>query len=104
MNAAAPRRPSRNPTLLACSATFLAASVMHVVVWWQYRADPFSTTYVADALSYHRWALRLIEGGLSAEFVAVDLREALDHLGEIVGAVVTDDLRNKIFDEFCIGK
>jgi len=45
-----------------------------------------------------------IEGKMSAEFVAVDLREALDSLGEIVGAVVTDDLLNRIFDEFCIGK
>ena len=41
---------------------------------------------------------------MSAEFVAVDLREALDHLGEIVGAVVTDDLLDRIFSEFCIGK
>jgi tRNA modification GTPase len=44
------------------------------------------------------------EDGLSAEFVAIDLREALDALGEIVGAVVTDDLLDKIFSEFCIGK
>jgi tRNA modification GTPase len=42
--------------------------------------------------------------GLSLEFVAVDLREALDNLGEIVGAVVTDDLLDRIFGEFCIGK
>ena len=45
-----------------------------------------------------------LEKDLSAEFVAIDLREALVHLGEIVGEVVTDDLLNKIFDEFCIGK
>jgi tRNA modification GTPase len=49
-------------------------------------------------------AAEAIEAELSAEFIAVDLREALDHLGEIVGAVVTDELLNKIFDEFCIGK
>jgi tetratricopeptide (TPR) repeat protein len=67
VNRAVPPRPSKNPTLLACSAAFLAAAVAHVVAWWQYRADPFSTTYVADALSYHRWALRLIENGLAAE-------------------------------------
>jgi tRNA modification GTPase len=41
---------------------------------------------------------------LSAEFVAVDLRDALDGLGEIVGAVATDDLLDRIFNEFCIGK
>ena len=49
-------------------------------------------------------ASKAIESEFSAEFIAVDLREALDHLGEIVGAVVTDQLLNKIFDEFCIGK
>lgn len=49
-------------------------------------------------------AAQALEKDLSAEFVAVDLREALDHLGEIVGAVVTDDLLDKIFNEFCIGK
>lgn len=38
------------------------------------------------------------------EFVALSLREALNHLGEIVGAVHTDDLLDKIFSKFCIGK
>jgi tetratricopeptide (TPR) repeat protein len=46
---------------------FLAAAVVHVVVWWQYRVDPFSTTYVADALSYDRWAARIAENGLGPE-------------------------------------
>jgi tRNA modification GTPase len=57
-----------------------------------------------DAREFLAMAATAIEKELSAEFIAVDLREALDHLGEIVGAVVTDDLLNKIFDEFCIGK
>jgi tRNA modification GTPase len=41
---------------------------------------------------------------LSGEFVAVDLREALEWLGEIVGLNYTEDLLDKIFSEFCIGK
>ena len=45
-----------------------------------------------------------IEKKMSLEFVAVDLREALDDLGEIIGTVVTDDLLDRIFSEFCIGK
>lgn len=49
-------------------------------------------------------AAEALENKLSLEFVAVDLRETLDGLGEIVGAVVTDDLLDRIFDEFCIGK
>jgi len=38
------------------------------------------------------------------ELVAVEMRDALDRLGEIVGTVTTDDILNRIFSEFCIGK
>jgi len=41
---------------------------------------------------------------LSGEFVAVDLRSALDQLGEIVGETTTEEILNKIFSTFCIGK
>jgi tRNA modification GTPase len=41
---------------------------------------------------------------LSTEFIAVDLRHALDALGEIIGVVTTDDVLDKIFKDFCIGK
>jgi tRNA modification GTPase len=41
---------------------------------------------------------------LSGEFIALDLREALEWLGEIVGLNYTEDLLDKIFSEFCIGK
>lgn len=40
----------------------------------------------------------------SNELVAVDLRAALDCLGEITGVVTTDDILNDIFSKFCIGK
>jgi len=38
------------------------------------------------------------------ELLAVELRSALDQLGEMVGAVYTDDLLDRIFSRFCIGK
>lgn len=38
------------------------------------------------------------------EMLALELRGALDHLGEMVGAVYTDDLLDRIFSRFCIGK
>ena len=38
------------------------------------------------------------------ELAAVDAREALGALGEIVGAVTTDDILHTIFSKFCIGK
>ena len=41
---------------------------------------------------------------LSYEFVASDVRRALDHLGALVGEVVTDDVLELVFNKFCIGK
>lgn len=38
------------------------------------------------------------------ELIAVELRASLDHLGAITGAVYTDDLLDRIFSKFCIGK
>lgn len=38
------------------------------------------------------------------EIIALELRDSLDKLGEIVGAVTTEDILNKIFSDFCIGK
>jgi tRNA modification GTPase len=38
------------------------------------------------------------------EILAVELRSALEELGELVGAVYTDDLLERIFSRFCIGK
>ncbi|MEE9225238.1 MAG: tRNA uridine-5-carboxymethylaminomethyl(34) synthesis GTPase MnmE [Bacteroidota bacterium] len=56
------------------------------------------------ARDHLRLALRSIEERQSGEFVAVDLRSALDFLGEIVGTVTTEDILNSIFSKFCIGK
>jgi tRNA modification GTPase len=41
---------------------------------------------------------------LSPEFLAFDLREALQALGEITGETTPDDLLGRIFSQFCIGK
>ncbi|MBX3304197.1 MAG: tRNA uridine-5-carboxymethylaminomethyl(34) synthesis GTPase MnmE [Nitrospira sp.] len=49
-------------------------------------------------------ALASVGGGVQPEFVAVDLRGASDALGEIVGDITSDDILNRIFSEFCIGK
>lgn len=38
------------------------------------------------------------------ELVAIDLRQAVDDLGHVIGAVVNDDVLDRIFQRFCIGK
>lgn len=48
--------------------------------------------------------LKLLENGDSPEFLAIELRAALDSLGEITGEVTTEDILGRIFSKFCIGK
>jgi len=40
----------------------------------------------------------------SPEFLSVELRDALDAIGEIIGITTPEDILNKIFSNFCIGK
>jgi tRNA modification GTPase len=49
-------------------------------------------------------AVNAMEGNQPIEIIAIELRDSLDKLGEIVGAVTTEDILNRIFSDFCIGK
>ena len=41
---------------------------------------------------------------LSGDLLAIDIRQALHHFGEITGEITNDDLLGNIFANFCIGK
>jgi tRNA modification GTPase len=56
---------------------------------------------VADSLSRFIAALA---GASSFELLVIDLRDALDALGQITGQTTPDDILDLIFDKFCIGK
>lgn len=45
-----------------------------------------------------------LESGQSGDFIAMDIRQALFHLGSITAEVSTEDLLEFIFSKFCIGK
>ncbi len=45
-----------------------------------------------------------LDTGITSDFVAMDIRRALNYLGEITGEVGVDDLLGNIFSKFCIGK
>lgn len=45
-----------------------------------------------------------MENGVTGDFLAMDVRNALHHLGIITGEISTDDLLANIFGKFCIGK
>jgi tRNA modification GTPase len=49
-------------------------------------------------------AARAVAQGLTEEYVASDIREALDALGEILGVTLAQDIIDRIFENFCIGK
>ncbi len=61
-------------------------------------------TSLVNAESALAKAIESVTSQLSGEFIAMDLRGALDALGEITGAITTDDVLDRIFREFCIGK
>jgi len=51
--------------------------------------------------------LKVLEGldsNITGDFLAMDIRQSLHHLGEITGEITTDDLLDNIFTRFCIGK
>lgn len=49
-------------------------------------------------------SLRTLEEGFAIDLASIDAREAWSSLGEITGDTIEEDLLNKIFSEFCIGK
>ncbi len=67
-----------------------------------------SNTRHYDALHKAHEALDAVMNGLdtgiTGDFIAMDIRRSLHHLGEITGEISTDDLLDSIFTRFCIGK
>ena len=45
-----------------------------------------------------------LNADLSGDLLAIDIRQALHHFGEITGEITNDDLLGNIFANFCIGK
>ena len=62
----------------------------------------------AEALQNAATALEKVLNGIdnpiTSDFLAMDIKQALQHLGEITGSISTDDLLDNIFSKFCIGK
>ncbi len=67
------------------------------------------TARQASALSSSNESLKRLltelRSGLDeAELIALELREALDHIGSVSGEIASDDVLGRIFSKFCIGK
>jgi tRNA modification GTPase len=59
---------------------------------------------LVSAAASLRGAKQLVSDGGGEELIAAQLREALHEIGQVVGAVYTDDILDRIFSRFCIGK
>jgi tRNA modification GTPase len=88
----------------------LKASIVHVLRSQDSEGDLAASTgarcrdsFLRAGEALHAAAETLLSGG-GEELVALDLRLAIDELGKVVGAVVTDDILDRIFRKFCIGK
>jgi tRNA modification GTPase len=49
-------------------------------------------------------AVKGLEQGISFEFIAFEIRSALEALGEMAGETTNEEVLDRIFDRFCIGK
>lgn len=69
---------------------------------------------IIDSERQHRLLSRAFEAmetarkamaeGTALDFIAADLKEAMDALGEITGEVTSEDILQQIFGDFCVGK
>ena len=88
----------------------LKAALIHLVHFDNFKTGDTIVTNIRhiESLTNTQTALddvmKGIDTDLTGDFLAMDIRQALHHLGEITGEITTDDLLGNIFSKFCIGK
>lgn len=114
-----PPRPHLMPAVLLSTKTGvgfdeLGKSVQHAL----FTQEPTLTETVPGAtvtrVRHHnalvqaeqmlRQARQNLRDEIPLDLLAVDLRAALDHIGEITGHIHTEDILDRVFRDFCIGK
>ncbi|MBU1168797.1 MAG: tRNA uridine-5-carboxymethylaminomethyl(34) synthesis GTPase MnmE [Proteobacteria bacterium] len=59
---------------------------------------------IESALQLYEQIIDGLKGDRGCELIAIDLNECINCLGEIIGSFVHDDILDRIFHSFCIGK
>ena len=67
-------------------------------------SNPRHKALLEQALNHTQAGIVAQQQGLSPDLVSIDVREAVEVLGQITGETVTEDLLDTIFSKFCIGK
>ena len=61
-------------------------------------------TALQEAMNSLNLVVQSIMDGMPEDFYSIDLMNAYEELGSIIGEAVEDDLVNEIFSKFCLGK
>ena len=59
---------------------------------------------ISEMLNSVKDALNILKANSSIDLVAADLREAIESSDEMLGRVYTEDLLDRMFSNFCVGK
>jgi tRNA modification GTPase len=103
------------PALFTSTITGVGLDELRAAIATAVQQTQSETRVVASTAIRCRTSLQAAAAALSAaadlatngggeEWVAAELRLALTELGEVIGAVYTDDILDRVFSRFCIGK
>jgi tRNA modification GTPase len=70
----------------------------------EYVASAWQKEALTKALDGIERVKKAVRDGLTRDLIATDLRWTVDRLGEITGETTTEDILERIFSDFCIGK
>lgn len=71
---------------------------------YNYLSNARQTALTKKAYNSIENAIKSVDDMMPLEMVAVDIRDAYDSLGEIIGASYKDELLDELFSKFCLGK
>ena len=105
---------SRTPALaISAKENMKIDELKRMILEFTQSRDLSDKTIITNARHYEALqnsldSLKLVSDGLdnkiSGDLIALDIRQALHHMGQITGEIYTDDLLDSIFSRFCIGK